>query len=127
MLCKLAATLEREPLRQFNILDDDELTLAKYHEAKTEVDKTITHFLPGWPVLLAAPFAEGILKVMPNSGGVRFSKHQLRRALQDRWYDTRRIREQTGWAPKVPLKDALYRTWRNGTKCLNQILVRRKL
>jgi nucleoside-diphosphate-sugar epimerase len=34
--------------------------------------------------------------------------------LQDRWYDTHRIREETGWAPKVPLHDALYRTWKAG-------------
>ncbi len=103
-----------EQLQQFNILDDDELTLAKYHAARTEVDKTTTHFFAGWPVLLAAPFAEAILRVTPNGGSVRFSRHQLKRALQDRWYDTHRIREQTGWAPKVPLKEALYRTWRNG-------------
>ncbi len=101
-------------LRQFNIVDDDELTLATYHAAKTEVDKTRTYFLAGWPVLLAAPFAEAILQATPNGGSVRFSRHQLKRALQDRWYDTRRIREQTGWAPKVPLQDALYRTWRGG-------------
>jgi nucleoside-diphosphate-sugar epimerase len=102
-------------LQQFNILDDDELTLAKYHAGRTEVDKTTTHFLAGWPVLLAAPFAEVVLKVVPNSGGVRFSKYQVKRGLQDRCHDTHRIREQTGWVPKVPLKEALYRTWRNGT------------
>lgn len=111
----IATSTSDKPLQQFNILDDDELTLAKYHAAKTEVDKTTTHFVAGWPVLLAAPFAEGILELMPNSGGVRFSKYQVKRGLQDRCHDTRRIREQTGWAPKVPLKDALYRTWRNGT------------
>ncbi|MGA3317329.1 MAG: NAD-dependent epimerase/dehydratase family protein [Candidatus Korobacteraceae bacterium] len=101
-------------LRQFNIVDDDELTLAKYHEAKTAVDKTVTHFSPGWPVRLAGPFAEIAVRMLPLGGSVRFSKHQLNRALQDRWYDTHRIRQETGWAPKVGLKDALYRTWKAG-------------
>lgn len=110
---QVAATAGGGPLRQFNILDDDDLTLAQYHEAKTEVDKTVTHFSPGWPVLLAGPFAEAIVRVLPNVGSVRFSKHQLSRALQDRWYDTHRIREETGWTPKVSLKDALHRSWRD--------------
>jgi 2-alkyl-3-oxoalkanoate reductase len=111
---QMAVTSGGAQLRQFNVLDDDELTLAKYHEAKTEVDKTVTQFSSGWPVLLAGPFAEAILHVIPNGGSVRFSKHQLNRALQDRWYDTHRIREERGWTPKVSLKDALNRTWRDG-------------
>jgi 2-alkyl-3-oxoalkanoate reductase len=101
-------------LRQFNIVDDDELTLAEYHQAKTAVDKTVTHFFPGWPVRLAGPFAEIAIRMLPVGGSVRFSKHQLNRALQDRWYDTHRIRQETGWAPKVALGDALYRTWKAG-------------
>ena len=101
-------------LQQFNIVDDDELTLAKYHEAKMDVDKTVTHFFPGWPVRVAGPFAEIAIRILPVGGSVRFSKHQLNRALQDRWYDTHRIREETDWAPKVGLKDALYRTWKAG-------------
>jgi nucleoside-diphosphate-sugar epimerase len=100
--------------QQFNLVDDDELTLANYHQAKTAVDKTVTHFFPGWPVRLAGPFAEIAIRMLPVGGSVRFSKHQLNRALQDRWYDTRRIREETGWAPKVGLKDALHRTWKAG-------------
>ncbi len=112
---RIASSTSAEQLQQFNILDDDELTLAKYHAARMEVDRTTTHFVAGWPVLLAAPFAEGVLKVMPNSGGVRFSTYQVKRGLQDRCHDTRRIREQIGWMPKVPLKEALYRTWRKGT------------
>ena len=101
-------------LQQFNIVDDDELTLAKYHEAKMDVDKTGTHFFPGWPVRVAGPFAEFAIRMLTAGGSVRFSKHQLTRALQDRWYDTHRIREETGWEPKVGLKDALYRTWKAG-------------
>ena len=111
---QLAAPSDGGQFQQFNIVDDDDLTLAKYHGTKTEVDKTVTHFFPGWPVLLAAPFAEIAIRVLPVGGSMRFSKHQLQRALQDRWYDTHRIREKTGWAPTVPLKDALHRTWKPG-------------
>jgi nucleoside-diphosphate-sugar epimerase len=108
---QLAAHSGGGQLRQFNIVDDDELTLVKYHAVRTEMDKTVTHFFPGWPIMLAGPFAEIAIRVLPVGGSARFSKHQLTRALQDRWYDTRRIREETGWMPKVRLKDALYRTW----------------
>jgi 2-alkyl-3-oxoalkanoate reductase len=111
---QVAAHAGEGELRQFNIVDDDQLTLANYHAAKREVDKTATYFSPGWPVRLAAPLAELAIRMLPVGGSVRFSKHQLDRALQDRWYDTRRIREETGWMPKAPLKDALYRTLKAG-------------
>ena len=111
---QLAAHSGGGQLRQFNIVDDDELTLVKYHAVRTEMDKTVTHFFPGWPIMLAGPFAEIAIRVLPVGGSMRFSKHQLTRALQDRWYDTRRIREKTGWAPKVALRDALHRTWKAG-------------
>src|ERR1022692_783252 len=47
---QLAAQPGGGQFQQFNVVDDDELTLAKYHEAKTAVDKTVTHFSSGWPV-----------------------------------------------------------------------------
>ena len=56
-----AQSASDERLRQFNIVDDDELTLAKYHAARTDVDKTTTHFFAGWPVP----------KVVSNSVGSR--------------------------------------------------------
>jgi nucleoside-diphosphate-sugar epimerase len=111
---QMAAQSSGGQLQQFNIVDDDELTLAKYHESKAAVDKTVAHFLPGWPVRLAGPFAEIAIRILPVGGSVRFSEHQLNRALQNRWYDTHRIRKETGWAPRVPLQDALHLTWRAG-------------
>lgn len=95
--------------RQYNVLDDDELTLARYHELKSAADHSTTHFFSGWPLFLASPFAEALRSIVPM-GDTRLSAHQLRRALQNRWYDTRRIREQTGWHPRVPLAEAVERT-----------------
>jgi nucleoside-diphosphate-sugar epimerase len=43
-------------------------------------------------------------------GDLRLSERQIRRSLQNRWYDTRRIREDTGWRPRVPLQEAVQRT-----------------
>jgi nucleoside-diphosphate-sugar epimerase len=106
-----AAQSGGDHLRQFNVVDDDDLTLESYHAAKTKVDNTATHFFSGGPVLFAAPFAEVVVRVLPVGSSARFTKHQLNRALQNRWYDTGRIRQELGWLPKVPLKDALYRTW----------------
>jgi 2-alkyl-3-oxoalkanoate reductase len=110
---QLVSHLQGEGLRQFNIVDDDTLTLAQYHETRTEVEKKRTLFLPGWPLLAAAPFARALSHMLPLGHSNGFSQHHLKRALQDRWYDTRRIREETGWAPKVQLREALQRTLRS--------------
>jgi nucleoside-diphosphate-sugar epimerase len=106
---QLAANLKGEQLYEFNIVDDEALTLGRYHGTKSNVDQTRTRFFPGWPVLLAAPVADAVMRVLPV-GGTRLSKHQLQRSLQDRFYDTRRIRQESGWAPKVPLEESIRRT-----------------
>jgi nucleoside-diphosphate-sugar epimerase len=110
---QMAASAGGAQFRQFNVLDDDELTLAKYHATKTDVDKTATRFFSGGPVLFAASIAETANRLLPV-GSNRFTRHQVRRGLQDRWYDTSRIRQETGWSPKVPLKEALQHTWSAG-------------
>ncbi len=109
---QMAANSTGERFRQFNVVDDDDLTLAKYHATKAAVDKTVTHFFPGSPVLFAAAFTETANRVLPSAIRTRFTKHQVGRGLQDRWYDTSRIRQETGWSPKVPLEEALTRTWK---------------
>lgn len=96
-------------LREYNVLDDDDLTLGRYHDIKSAADRTSTHFFSGWPLYLASPFAEVVRGVIPM-GDTRLSQHQLRRALQDRHYDTSRIRQHTGWRPRVPLEEAIRRT-----------------
>jgi nucleoside-diphosphate-sugar epimerase len=95
-------------LRQFNVLDDDDLRLGQYHELKRAVADSTARFCSGWPLFLASPFAEALRPLLPM-GDTRLSRHQLRRALQDRWYDTSRIRRETGWRPRVPLPEALRR------------------
>ena len=96
-------------LRQFNVLDDDELTLARYHQLKSSLDHTTTRFSSAWPLYLASPLMEALRPIVPM-GDLRLSRHQLERSLQNRWYDTRRFREATGWRPRVPLDEAIRRT-----------------
>jgi nucleoside-diphosphate-sugar epimerase len=95
-------------LRQFNIVDEDDLTLRQYHEVKSSVDGTTTSFSSPWPLHVAGPITE-LLRPMLPMGDLRLSRRQLERSLQNRWYDTRRIREQTGWQPQVSLLEAVER------------------
>jgi nucleoside-diphosphate-sugar epimerase len=104
-----AAAATGTGFRQYNVLDDDELTLARYHELKSAADHSTTHFFSGWPLFAASPFAEALRPIIPM-GDTRLSTHQLRRALQDRRYDTSRVREETGWRPRVLLAEAVKRT-----------------
>ena len=83
-----------EELRQYIVVDDADLTLERYHKEKSEADGTRTIFLPGWPVLLGG-----------SLGGI--PRHHAKRALQDRKYDTRRIREGLGWKPRIALAEAI--------------------
>jgi nucleoside-diphosphate-sugar epimerase len=93
-------------LRQFNILDRDDLTLARYHALKSSIDHTTTRFSSPWPLHLASPILETLRRIVPM-GDLRLSKHQLERSLQNRWYETQRIREATGWRPRIPLDEAI--------------------
>ena len=92
---------EGEPLRQYIVVDDEDLTLGQYHGVMQEVARTRPIFMPGWPVLFAATFA-----------GATLPREQVRRALQNRFYSTRRIREELGWTPRVALREAIEKTWR---------------
>ena len=101
----LAAEPSAESLRQYIVLDDDELTLAQYHRARKEVARTRALFFSGAPVLAAARVAEATGLVQPGSGD--FTVRQVSRALQNRLYVTQRIRRELGWSPRVPLREAL--------------------
>ena len=106
-----AAAATGSGLRQYNVLDDDDLTLGCYHEIKSAADHSTTRFFSGWPLYLASPFAEALRPTIPM-GDTRLSRHQLRRALQDRHYNTSHIRTETGWRPRASLEQALRRTLR---------------
>jgi nucleoside-diphosphate-sugar epimerase len=95
---------------EYNVLDDDSLTLGRYHELKSAADHSSTRFVSPWPLYAASPFAEALRGVVPT-GDTRLSRHQLCRALQNRWYDTSKIRRETGWMPRVSLAEAIQRTF----------------
>jgi nucleoside-diphosphate-sugar epimerase len=100
-------------LREYNLLDDDALTLDRYHQLKRAADHSSTRFVSGWPLYAASPFAELLRPVIPM-GDMRLSRHQLERALQDRWYDTSKMRRETGWQPRISLEQAIKRTLTQG-------------
>ena len=104
-----ASSSKGEGLRQFNVLDDDDLTLARYHQIKSSIDHTKTRFSSPWPLHLASPILEALRPIIPM-GDLRLSKHLLERSLQNRCYDTHRIRQATGWQPRVSLDEAIRRT-----------------
>jgi 2-alkyl-3-oxoalkanoate reductase len=110
---QLACGLKDNRVRQFNIVDDEELTLGQYHQTKAAEEKTRTVFLPGGLVLFGAPLAESFIRAVSRGGSIGLSRHQIKRALQDRSYDTRRIQEELGWMPRVQLREAVQRSLGN--------------
>lgn len=104
-----AAAASGTGLRQYNVLDDDDLTLGRYHQLKSAASGFATRFQPGWMLYLGSPITEALRPIIPM-GDFRLSPHQLRRGLQDRWYDTQLIRKETAWMPRVSLQDAIQRT-----------------
>ena len=106
---QLAVTDRSKNLSIFNIVDDENLTLVQFHATRAQIEKSRVEFLPGWPVILSAPFAEAIGRSLPRANA-GITPLQVKRALQDRWYDATQIRTTLGWAPKVPLREALERS-----------------
>jgi nucleoside-diphosphate-sugar epimerase len=103
-------------LESYIVLDDDELTLGAYHTALTQTARTKSLFFPRWPVSLAA-LGVGAFTWLPRWGpDARGWRRELRRALQNRRYDSRQIRQETGWAPRVDLKAAIEQTLRGFEK-----------
>jgi 2-alkyl-3-oxoalkanoate reductase len=109
---QLAAERKGSGLRQYNIVDDENLTLGEYHEVRAAEEETQTLFLPGGLVLFGAPVADSFLRAVSfgRSSGIGLPKHQVERALQDRWYVTQRVREELGWTPRVQLEEAVKRS-----------------
>ena len=107
---QIAARLESQGVRQYIILDDDDLTLGQYHAVLSEFQQNRTVYSPSWPLRAGVPIAEAVLRILPLDRSAAAPLHQVKRAIQDRWYITRRIREETGWIPRVPLREAVKRT-----------------
>lgn len=97
-------------LRTFIVIDDEDLTLGQYHRVREEVEHTPTLFLPGLPLLLAAIGFEVMMWLIPAGFGAGNKWRRIQLQLQDRRFDTRRIRDGIAWAPQVSLKDAIRRT-----------------
>jgi nucleoside-diphosphate-sugar epimerase len=107
---QLVAKLPGKGLRQYNIVDDEELTLGQYHAVLSEFQKKRTVYFPSLPLRAGVPVAETLLRMLPLERSAGAPLHQVRRAIEERWYVTRRIREETGWAPKASLRDAVRKT-----------------
>ncbi len=97
-------------LQSYIVLDDDDLTLGAYHQELTKITRTRTFFARGWPVLFTAWGVKVFLGLLPSGRVARGWEREVRRALQSRRYDSRRIRNETGWAPKVNLQAAIEQT-----------------
>jgi nucleoside-diphosphate-sugar epimerase len=107
----------REPendSRQYIVLDDERLTLGQYHAARTAITKTKTIFWPAQPIVMAATVTHPLARLIPADAGA-FSRRQMIRASEDRYYSTRRIREELNWKPKIALEEAIECTIRNKT------------
>jgi nucleoside-diphosphate-sugar epimerase len=115
---ELVGRRTREGLKSYIVVDNEALTLGAYHQALTQIARTQTFFFPGWPVRLAAMGA-GALNWLPRLGReARGWRREVRRALENRHYDTRRIREETGWTPTVGLSEGIEQTLQGKTRHL---------
>jgi nucleoside-diphosphate-sugar epimerase len=99
-------------VRTFIVIDDENLTLGQYHATRQEVEGTPTILLPGWPLLIAAIALEILMWFLTWGGAPGKMWRRIRLHLQDRRFSTLRIREETGWAPRVSLIDAIRHTLR---------------
>ncbi len=101
-----AASTPNGARQEFNIVDNDERTLASYHQARNQIEGSRTVFLSHVPLLATAAIFGGIAgRITPAAAG--FTEYQLKRSLQDRHYDTSKIRAALGWSARVSLEDAL--------------------
>jgi nucleoside-diphosphate-sugar epimerase len=106
---ELAAREPENDSRQYIVLDDERLTLGQYHAARTKITKTRTIFWSAQPVVMAATLAHPFARLLPADTGL-FSRRQVMRASENRYYSTRRIREELNWKPRVALEEAILRT-----------------
>jgi predicted dehydrogenase/nucleoside-diphosphate-sugar epimerase len=96
--------------KQYNIVDDEGLTSGEYHRVRGRIDGTRAIFVPSLPFRLAAPGIEVLVKRAKSGKLASFSSHALARALRSVRYDTRAVRRELGWEPRVCLEEALRAT-----------------
>jgi nucleoside-diphosphate-sugar epimerase len=101
-----AASTDQPHQQQFVILDDDDLTLAQYHQVRSTIDHTKPLFLSGAPVLFSAAVLDAARRILPL-GSSGFTLHQIHRSLVNRHYVTTKIRKSLNWSPKILLQSAL--------------------
>jgi len=98
-------------LRKYIVIDTDNLTLARYHATRAAFDKSRAVFLPDWLVLSGPALLNELAKITPAARETAvICQRQVRRALQDRLYDSRLIRKHLGWTPRILLREAVERT-----------------
>jgi nucleoside-diphosphate-sugar epimerase len=108
----LAAAEPENDSRQYIILDDEKLTLGRYHDAKMKIANSRAAFFSAQPAVIAATVTHPVARLLPVNAGA-FSRRQILRASQDRHYSTRRIRQELNWQPRIPLEEAIARTIQN--------------
>ena len=105
-----AGMWESREAEEFNIVDDEDLTLGEYHRVLNEIAGARTIFFPGWPVEFTAPGVDVVTRGLGLMGDSRFSRYQVRRMVEERYYSTKKIRSRLGWSARVPLGEALRRS-----------------
>lgn len=90
----------------FNLVDDDALTLGKYHAVRNELEGSRTVFLSENPLIAGAAVFGGVARAVTKAEE-GFSRYQLERSLQDRFYDCSKVRGDLGWEARVELREAL--------------------
>lgn len=107
---QMAGNWDSRQADEFNIVDDEDLTLGEYHRALNEAAHARTVFLPGWPVEFSAPGVDLATRAMGLMADSRLTKYQVRRMLEDRFYPMKKIRTKLGWKARVPVSEALRRS-----------------
>jgi nucleoside-diphosphate-sugar epimerase len=98
-------------LRKYIVIDDDSLTLGQYHALRARIDRTRAIFLLGWPLLVGPSLVNLLAWIVALGSRTAVTwLRQIRRALQDRWYDSSLIRKELGWTPRVSLREAIEKT-----------------
>lgn len=96
--------------KQYNIVDDEQLTTGEYHRVRGGIDGTRAVFVPSLPFRIAAP---GIILVparLKTGKLSSFSPYALAGALKNVRFDSSTVKQDLGWRPRVPLEEAIRKT-----------------